>query len=278
MTTSSLTVYDSAQVRRPFITEFRNFLDYRALIRLLVSRDLTVRYKRSVLGVWWTIIGPLLQTAVMFVVFSQVFQRTARGDIPFIVYLLSGIVLVTFFAQGTVSSGSSIVSSRNILGKVYVPPEVFSLSAAFSALVNFMIMLIPLVLFQLITGVGIPWTFLLVPIPGFAMLALVAGLGLILGAAAVHFYDVIDLSRVLAQLMTWMVPTFYTLDMVPDGFVPFIKANPLYSYLVVFRGFAWGGEFAPWWNFVVMIATSILALSLGVYVFSRSWKNLVGML
>ena len=278
MTTSSLTVYDSAQARRPFITEFRNFVNYRALIRLLVGRDLTVRYKRSVLGVWWTIIGPLIQTAVMFVVFSQLFQRTGRGDIPFIVYLLSGIIIVTFFAQGTVSSGSSIVSSRNILVKVYVPPEVFSVSAAVSALVNFTIMLVPLILFQLVTGVGIPWTFLLIPIPAFAMLALVAGLGLILGAAAVHFYDVLDLAKVLAGLMTWLVPTFYTLEMIPNEFVPFIKANPLYSYLEVFRGFAWGGEFAPWWNFAVMAATSIIGLSLGVYVFSRSWKNLVGML
>lgn len=278
LTKSPATYYDSDLVRRPVITEFRNFWDYRGLIRLLVARDLVVRYKRSVLGVWWTLLNPILQTAVMWLVFSQVFERSARGDIPFIIYLMSGITLVQMFTQGVVGTGSSILGSRTLLVKVYVPPEVFSLSASLTALVNFAIMLIPLLALELLLGIGIPSTIVLVWIPALAMLALVAGLGLMLAAAAVHFYDVIDLAKVLAQLMTWMVPTFYTLAMIPPEFHPIIKVNPLYSYLAVFRGFAVTGLVAPRWNFAVMFVTSIVALGLGVWVFSRSWRSLVARL
>jgi ABC-type polysaccharide/polyol phosphate export permease len=278
LTKSPATYYDSDLIRRPVVTEFRNFWDYRGLIRLLVVRDLIVRYKRSILGVWWTLLNPILQTAVMWLVFSQVFERSARGDIPFIVYLLSGITLVQLFTQGVVATGSSILGSRNLLVKVYVPPEVFSLAASLTALVNFAIMLVPLFALELILGVGVPVTAILVWIPAVAMLALVAGLGLMLAAAAVHFYDVIDLAKVLAQLMTWMVPTFYTLAMIPEEFHPIIKANPLYSYLAVFRGFAITGLVAPLWNFAVMVVTSVLALGIGVWVFSRSWRSLVARL
>ncbi len=278
LTKSPATYYDSDLIRRPVITEFQNFWNYRGLIRLLVARDLIVRYKRSILGVWWTLLNPILQTAVMWLVFSQVFERSARGDIPYIIYLLSGVTLVQMFTQGVVATGSSILGSRNLLVKVYVPPEVFSMSASLTALVNFAIMMLPLLALELVLGWGIPATIVLIWIPALAMLALVAGLGLVLAAAAVHFYDVIDLAKVLAQLMTWMVPTFYTLAMIPEEFHTVIKVNPLYSFLAVFRGFAITGVVAPGWNFAVMFATSIIGLGAGVWVFSRSWRSLVARL
>jgi ABC-2 type transport system permease protein len=269
--------YDSDEARRPLLSEIRNFRDYWGLIRLLVLRDLTVRYKRSTLGIWWTLLNPLLTTAVMFAIFSNLF-RFDTGDVPYVVYLLSGILLATFFAQGVLACSSAIVNSASVLSKVYVPPEVFSLSAAVAASVNFLISLIPLVIAQLVTGVGIPWTALLVPLPALAMLALVTGLGLLVASLAVYFYDVLDLTQVILQLLTYMIPTFYIMDIVPATFQPFITSNPLYSYLLVFRGFVYGGTFAPAQNFIVMFGSAILVLGIGVWVFSRSWKNLVVLL
>jgi ABC-type polysaccharide/polyol phosphate export permease len=271
-------VYDSSRVRRPIVSEVRNTWTYRGLLRLLVRRDLTLRYKRSFLGVGWSLLNPLITSAVMWFIFSQVFARSAREDVPFIVWLLSGITLVAFFSQGIVASGSSLVTSRGIITKVYVPPEIFAFSTAIAAGVNFLIMMIPLLALQIFTGIGIPWTVFLVPIPAIATLLTVAGVGLMLAAAAVHFYDIIEMTKVLATLLTWMVPTFYTLAMIPTEYHWVIKANPVYSYLVIFRGFVWGGEFAPWWNWVVMIATTLIVLALGAWIFGRSWKNVVARL
>jgi ABC-type polysaccharide/polyol phosphate export permease len=272
---TSTYVYDSDQPRRPLATELTNLWAYRGLLKLLVTRDLTVRYKRSTLGVWWTLLNPLLTMTVLWIVFSQFFRFEVPGDVPYIVYLLSGILLITFFSQGVIATGSSIVNSASVLSKVYVPAEVFSMAAAVAALVNFLISLIPLLVIQLITGAGIPWTLALVPIPAFCLLLFVAGLGLLVASAAVYFYDVLDLTAVLTQLVGYLTPTFYPISIVPDQFLPLIYANPLYSYLVVFRGFMYEGVFAPTWNFVMMIASSIIILLLGVWVFTRSWKNLV---
>lgn len=274
MTTSSLPIYDSSQQRTPLFTEFRNVWRFRSLLRLLVGRDLTVRYKRSALGVWWTLLNPLLTMSVLWIVFSQIFRFTIPG-VPFAVYLLSGTLMITFFAQGVNATGAALVNNSNVLSKVYVPAEVFAFSSGISAAVNFGISLAPLFAIQLVTGIGIPWTVVLLPIPILLLLAFTIGVGLLVAAAAVYFYDVLDLTNVFIQLASYLVPTFYPIDIVPDRFLPLIQINPLYSFLKVIRGFAYEGGFAPGWNFAVIIVSALGALGLGVWVFSRSWKNLV---
>ena len=270
----STTYYDSDKARRPLISEFQNIWNNRSLIRLLVGRDLTVRYKRSILGVWWTFLNPLLTTGVMWVVFGQFFKFQIPG-LPYIVYLLSGILLMTYFAQATLAAGSAIVNSAGILTKVYVPAEVFSFSAAAAAAVNFLISLGILLFVQVVTGVGIPWTVILVPIPMVAMLALTAGLGLLIASAAVRFFDVIDFAGVLIQIISYLTPTFYPVSIVPEAYLPLIYANPLFSYLVVFRAYVYEGVMPPAWNLAYMLISAVVALALGVWVFSRSWKSLV---
>jgi ABC-2 type transport system permease protein len=267
--------YDSDSARKPLASEISNLWAHRGLIRLIVTRDLTVRYKRSTLGIWWTLLNPLLTTGVMWIVFGNFFRFEIPGDTPYIVYLLSGILLITYFAQAVMASGSAIVNSAGILTKVYVPPEVFSVSAAIAAAVNFTISLAILLVIQLVTGVGIPWTVIFVPIPLLAMLALTAGLGLLIAAAAVHFFDVLDLTAVAIQLISYLTPTFYPISIVPDRFQWMIKLNPLYSYLTVFREVVYGGAGAEWWMWVYMFSSAMVVLVVGVWLFSRSWRRLV---
>ena len=275
MDTTSEITYDSATPRRPIVDEMQSLWLRRSLIRLLVTRDLTVRYKRSVLGVWWTLLNPLLTASVMWLVFSAIFNRVSEA-VPFIVYLLSGILLIqTFFAQGVLAAGSSLMSSGGILSKIRVPGEVFAFTAAIAAGVNFAIGIVPLVLIMLLTGTPIPWTIVLIPIPALAMLALVTGVGMMIAAAAVHFYDVLDFVRVILQLVIWLVPTFYPLEMIPEQYHILIFMNPLYSYLEVFRGFLYRGSFAPAWNFAVMGVSALAFLAIGVWVFSKSWRSMV---
>lgn len=247
------------------------------MIRLLVTRDLTVRYKRSVLGIWWTLLNPLLTAAVMFLVFGALFKgRFATGE-PYVVYLLSGVLFMTFFSQGVLATGAAITGSSGILSKVYVPAEVFAFATAVAALTNFVLSLLPMLIVQLIMAPAtFSWMYLLVPIPAVAMLALVTGIGLLIASAAVFFYDVLDLSRVGVMLVTYLTPIFWPISIIPDRFQPFLRLNPLYSYLEVFRGFAYRQEFAPWWAFAIMLGTALGFLTLGVWVFSKSWKQLVG--
>jgi ABC-2 type transport system permease protein len=278
MSVETAVVYDSDTRYPPVVAELRHLRTYRGLLKLLVVRDVTVRYKRSVLGLWWTLLNPLLTTAIMYVVFSQIFRFEIPGGVPFAVYLLSGVLLINFFALALNAVGVSLVSSASIITKVYVPAEVFAVSAAVAAGVNFTFSLLPLIVVLLVTGVGIPWTVLLVPVPALAMLLLVTGLGLLVATAAIRFHDTLDLVAVLVVLLGYLTPTFYPLSIVPSHFQWVIQGNPLYSYLTVFRQLMYGAPAAPWWCWVVMVATSLGALWLGAYTFSRRWRSLAVLL
>lgn len=274
----TLPIYDSDQRPAALVAPFAHLRGHWSLIRLLVVRDITVRYKRSALGVWWTLLNPLLTTAVLWIVFSQVFRFATEDPVPFVVYLLSGVIVVTFFAQGIAAVGGSIVNSSAILTKVYVPPEIFAIAAGAAAMTNFFLSMVPLLLIQLAVGVGIPWTVLLAWIPAVALLALVTGVGLVVASVAVFFYDVMDLANVGVQIVSYLTPSFYPIGIVPERLQAFVFANPLYSYLLTFRSFVYLGELPPWWALVYMSVTAAAALALGVWTFSRSWKNLVVLL
>jgi ABC-type polysaccharide/polyol phosphate export permease len=276
--TSTTLVYDSDARQPPILAEARHLHEFRGLLKLLVVRDITVRYKRSVLGLWWTLLNPLLTSAIMYLVFSQIFRFAVPGGVPFVVYLLSGVLLINFFALALNAVGVSLVSSAGIITKVYVPGEVFAVAAALAAGVNFLLSLVPLLVVLLITGVGIPWTIVLVPIPALAMLALVTGLGLLVATAAIRFHDTLDLVAVLVVLLGYLTPTFYPLAIVPERFQWVIEANPLYSYLTIFRELVYGAPAAPWWCWLVMLSTSLVALSLGAWTFSRRWRSLAVLL
>ena len=275
----STVYYDSDLARRPLISEFQNFWRYRGLIRLLVTRDLTVRYKRSVLGVWWTILNPMLTIAVLWVVFSNIFGRFGVMEEPYVVYLTAGILISTYFSQGVIAAGSAIVNSRNILIKMYIPPEIFSLATAVAAATHFVLSLLPLFIMVLVLGPGIPWTVILIPIPLVLLLMLITGAGLVIASAAVYFRDVLDISRVVVQLFNYLIPTFWTIDFVEGTAAEYVvKANPVYSFLVIFRWWVYGGPTPPAWTIGMMFGSAVLALIFGVYVFSRNWRRVVSRL
>lgn len=276
---TTLPVYDSAQARRPLITEFQNFWKHRGLIRLLVTRDLTVRYKRSVLGVSWTLLNPLLTTAIMWVVFGQLFAgRFGATDEVYVVYLLAGVLFMGFFSQGVLSTGSAIRGASSILSKVYVPAEIFALASSLAAGVNFIIGLLPLVVVQFISGTNLPWTAILVPLPALAMLAFVTGLGMLVASAAVYFNDVLDLTRVGVQLLTYLTPVFWPVSIVPERFLSFVHANPVFSYLDVFRDLMYRGVMPEMWQVAMVGTSAIVFLGLGVWAFSKVWATLVSQL
>ena len=133
-------------------------MKYAQLIRLLVARELTLRYKRSVIGIGWTLLNPMLTSFVLWVVFSFVFASRLPSGQQFAPYLMAGILLNTFFNQGLMQSAESIASNGGVLTKIYVPPQIFAISAALAGLVNFFIGLIPLAIVVFISGQTLAWT------------------------------------------------------------------------------------------------------------------------
>lgn len=272
-------VYDSARRAPLLVTELANFWNYRALIRLLVTRDVLVRYKRSLLGIWWTLLNPLLTMSVMWLVFSHIFKfAVGVSGVPYVVYLLAGVILLIFFQQGVEMVASSVVLNLGVLGKVFVPPEVFSWSASIAAAINLMLSAIPLLILQVVLGVGIPWTLLLVPLPVIALLGLVVGLGLIVAAIAVRFHDMLDFNRVIVMLIGYLTPSFYPITIVPHALQRVIVFNPVYHDLVLFRNLIYAGSLSSWQNWVAAFGSGFVMLAIGLTVFARGWRTAAAMI
>ena len=227
------------------------------------------------LGVWWTLLNPLLTAGVMYLVFGvAIGERFGATDEPYVVYLLSGVLFMAYFTQGMLATASSITGAKAILSKVYVPAEVFAFATGVSALANFGFSLVPLLLAQFATGVGVPPTAILALVPIAAMLLLIIGVGMLIAAAAVYFYDVLDLTRVFVQLLYYLTPVFYPLSFIPDRYLGLYKSNPLFSYLDTFRNVMYRGEFGPGWQWAYMVGIALGSLALGVWAFSKSWRTL----
>ena len=253
-------------------------MKYLPLIRLLVSRELTLRYKRSVIGIGWTLLNPMLTSFVLWVVFSFVFASRLPSGQQFAPYLMAGILLNTFFNQGLMQAAESIASNGGVLTKIYVPPQVFAISAALAGLVNFFIGMIPLAIVVYISGQSIAWTIPLVLLVGVFLAFLVAGLGLALSIMFVRFDDTRNIVNVLLMILMYLTPIFYPISVMNNTMQNIIKWNPLTSFLEIFR-WAFSNNANPTlFNWVYMLISTVFFLWLGIYNFKKHWPRMVAML
>jgi len=259
--------YDSHQTYIVGLDELLALLDYKELLKNLVARDLKVRYKRSVLGFFWTMLNPLL----MMIVFTAVFSAFFRFSIAnFVIYFLSAYLLWTFFAQSTVASMTSILRSGNLIKKIYVPKAIFVLATIISGLVNLLFAMVPLLVIMLMTQQRMGFSLLFLPVPVTLTALFTLGLSLLLSAVAVFFYDVIEMYQVVLTAWMYLTPIFYPIDIVPPQYRVFIWLNPLYYLIECFRTPIYNGVLPPTEYLVYGGLAAMTALIVGWWFFSRS--------
>lgn len=270
--------YDSSKIRLGLKQTLTDLWEKRELISLLVSRDLTVRYRRSVFGIFWTMLNPLLTTAVLWFVFVELFGGRLPDNQQYAPFVLSGILVLTFFNQGFMQAADSLTAGRSIFSKVYVPPQVFAFSASVSNAMNFVFGCVALTVVSLVTGDGInffaPFALLFVT----SMIFYVTGLGLIVSTIYIRFDDSRNIIVVLLQLMTYLTPIFYPKSILSEPVKLIVNLNPLTSYLEVFRATFCNTGVATIFDWVYMISTGILSIVLGVKLFSKKWPSLIAMM
>jgi ABC-type polysaccharide/polyol phosphate export permease len=253
-------------------------MKYAQLIRLLVNRELTLRYKRSVIGIGWTLLNPMITSFVLWVIFSFVFASRLPGTQQYAPYLMAGILLMTFFSQGVTISAESIASNGPVLTKIYVPPQVFPISTALAGLVNFFIGMITLSIVCLISGQSIAWTMPLVFTVGICLALLTAGIGMTLSILYIRFDDMRNIVNVLLMILMYFTPVFYPVTILSPKLQQIIQFNPLASYLDIFRWAFSNNATATLSDWLFMIFTSILSITLGTIVFKKFWPRTVAML
>lgn len=205
---------------------------YRFLIHELVIRDIKKKYRRSVLGVLWSILNPLLMMTVTAMVFSTLFRFDIKN---YPLYLLVGQILFTFYSESTSFAMSSIIDNSGLIRKIYIPKYLFPLSRVVSSGVNLLFTLPALLIIILATGQPLSWRMLTFVIPLALFFIFCLGMGLILTTMAVYFRDMFHLYGVLLNLLSYATPIFYPESIVPVKFSFLLKLNPLYYFFKAVR-------------------------------------------
>lgn len=207
---------------------------YGFLLQQLVSRDFKVKYKRSVLGILWSLLYPVLTMTVMALVFTNMFKFSTPG-VNYLVYLMTGLVIFNYFSEASNLAMSSVVANFSLINKVYIPKYIFPISKCIFVGINFLLTLIPLYAIILITGTGINIYHLLLPFAFLCLFFFTVGLGLILATVSVFLRDMFYIYGVVITLWTYMTPIMYDIAIIPSYLQIIFKLNPLYWFIYFVR-------------------------------------------
>jgi ABC-2 type transport system permease protein len=269
------------------IKSFKVFKNYRFLLQQLVSRDFKVKYKRSVLGVLWSVLNPLFTMLIMYVVFSSFFNLRSSYIQNFAVYLLTGIVLYNFFSDATNLSLGAIVGNFNLLTKVYMPKYIFPLSKVLSSALNFVFSLLALyliVIVQVVLGkIPFTWANVILPYDLVCMLVFCIGMGLILSTLTVFFRDMYYIWGVILTAWMYLTPIMYPLQMIENNktmwyahyLVVIMKINPLYQYVNFARTILLNGAVPTLFQFFTVLAYALFVLLVGMLFFRSNQDKFI---
>lgn len=236
------------------------------LLEEIVRRNFFSKYKDSVLGVFWTVLKPLLMTILFTIIFSTVFGRSIEN---FPLYFLSGRCIFEFFNNGISVSMNAIKGNKNIIQKTAAPKYIFILGSIISEFLTFIIYLILLVgviivthaQFYIIAPMGI--------IPIISLIIMVTGLGFMLSIACVYYTDIQHLWSVLSVMIMYASALFYPMEIVPEPYRSYMMLNPLYWIVDQFRCFIYAGTIPSLLNIINSLLLSSIIFVLGIIVFKK---------
>jgi lipopolysaccharide transport system permease protein len=259
-------IYDSAQRVPHAIDELHQVVRYWNLISQLTKRDILARYKRSLLGVAWTMLNPLGTMLVLTIAFSQIL----RFDIPgYAAFVLSGLVAWNFFAQSTTASMVNLVWGGGLLKRIYIPRSAFALAAMGTALVNLVLSLAPILMVMLIVGVPIKLSILFLPIPCLILVLFSLGTGLLISTWAIYFPDISEMYQIFLSAWFYLNPIIYNDAMLPANLkFWFQNFNPIYNIIRLFRMPIYEGRLPGWDELLPSLIISIAIFIVGWLVFT----------
>ena len=253
-------------------TYVKNFMKFRPLLQELVARDIKIKYRRSVLGVLWTVLNPLFMMVILSIVFSNLF----RFDIEnYPVYILSGQVIYNFYNESTSSAMSAMLDNAALLKKVYIPKYLFVMSRILSSIINVLASHCALLIVMIVTGVELSWTVVLFPIPIVLLVIFCFGFGLILSTVAVKFRDIIHLYGVFTTGLMYLTPVIYALSLLPSWLYKVVRINPITNYLMIYRDVMLNGVLPDPREVLIGLVEGLIVLILGLVIFAKKQDSFI---
>ncbi len=202
------------------------------LFEELVKRDFKEKYKRTVLGMGWSILSPILQLLVLRLVFGYIF---AKDKLFYTTYLFAGVIVFQFFKDATTQGMTALVGNASIISKINMPKYLLLLSKNISTVINFALTLVVFFIFAAFDGVTFTWRFFLLLYPIMCLIGINIGAGLILSACYVFFRDMKYLYDIFTLLLRYLSAIFYYVDSYPADVQRYFLMNPIYCVIKYFR-------------------------------------------
>ncbi len=253
---------------------YLNFKKYSFLLSQLVLRDFKVKYKRSVLGIIWSLLYPVLNMAVLALVFSRMFKFSTPG-VNYLVYVLSGLVMFNYFSEASNLSMSSVVANFSLINKIYIPKYIFFFSKCLFVGINFLLTLIPLYIVIFATGTGINIYHLILPYAYICLFMFTLGFGLILSTISVFLRDMFYIYGIVVTLWTYLTPIMYDISIISEKLQIIFKLNPLYYYITFIREIILYHRMPSGLSFIICGISSLLFLAIGLIVFKKNQDKFI---
>lgn len=245
---------------------FLTLKKHQFLFEELVKRDFKQKYKRTVLGMAWSILSPLLTLLVLKTIFSHFFgQRIAH----YTIYLFCGNLLFSYFSESTVTGMGALMSNAGIFSKVNIPKYLFLLSKNVSSLVNFLLTLCVFFLFVFFDGIPFSFRFLALLYPVCCLIVFNLGIGLILSALFVFFRDIAYLYNVFTMLLMYASAIFYSIDSFPEKYQMCFYLNPVFCNISYFRSIVLEDRIPSLQLHALCLLYAVIALWIGAFIYKK---------
>ncbi len=248
------------------LINLRELWQYRDLFWFLVKRDIKTRYAQSVMGVGWAVIQPVFSMIVFTVVFGNIAKINSEG-IPYAIFSYTALVPWTYFSSSVTDSSRSLISSKNLITKVYFPRLVIPIAPVLAKLIDFGISFLILIGMMIWFGITPSVWAAFIPIFVLIMMLTAAGAGMWLTALAIQYRDIQYGSSFLIQLLMYISPVIYPASSVPEKFQLVYALNPMVGVIEGFRAVLLGTRSMPWFYIGVGSASAIVLFISGVLYF-----------
>lgn len=241
--------------------------DYLFLFQNLILKDFKIRYRNMSLGVFWSLLNPLVMMGVLWFVFTRIFPNNSQPN--FGVFVLCGLVPYNFFSLAWVIATTSLVDNAGLIKRLSVPREIIPIASVLSNGVHLIIQMALLLVLVLVAGKGIHLSWLWLPIVWGCEILFVCGLGLIFSSLNIYIRDIRYVVESCNVLLFWLVPIFYSFSIIPPVYHPIYRYNPVAALTMACRDILLLGTAPANSTLVRLTLSSILMFFLGLWVFRR---------
>ena len=245
---------------------------YREVLLNILSQDLKVKYKRTILGYFWSLLNPVFQLAVLAGVFSHL-TRLEMKD--YALFLFSGLTAWTFFQNSLTAASTSLIDNENFIKKIYLPKLLFPVSRVCMKGIDFLFSLIALSMIAVFFGFEVKATAIYLPMAILPLFLFTLGLGLMVAVFTIYFRDIVYLLAVFLQLLYFATPILYQPRMVPASYEVLFRFNPVYSQINLFQKLIYLGSFPTHWEWVWAWGIALFFFLGGILILTLFEEDLV---